>query len=205
MTGVSYFVEAGTEGTKLIHGVWINRWTETEHKSGEAPAPNLDVMRRWVEELRSGNWTQMTNALGESRWILKGHERVQKDEFCCLGVLCEIARRDEVVGRVGGTQDSGQFSYGPGEYNPDRDMTDPSQAWGYATLPPVVQRWAGVDDSTIIVSSVRQPGMGEVGAMDVCSDVWNQNRTYASELNDNLRLSFGQIADIIAYRFLNED
>lgn len=44
---------------------------------------NADVKKRWVEALRSGKYTQGRGSL-----------RSRDDEFCCLGVLCDITEPD---------------------------------------------------------------------------------------------------------------
>ena len=44
---------------------------------------NQEIKQMWVEKLRSGDYKQGTNAL-----------RNRQDEFCCLGVLCDIVHSD---------------------------------------------------------------------------------------------------------------
>lgn len=45
---------------------------------------NYDIMKKWTETLRSDQY-------------LQGRTRLNKeDEFCCLGVLCELAIEDGV-------------------------------------------------------------------------------------------------------------
>ena len=67
-------------------------------------------MKRWVEALRSGKYKQ-------------GRERLNKNgKFCCLGVLCEILKKElkiEVVMQDGQVRYDGYQSYLPsrvGEY-----------------------------------------------------------------------------------------
>lgn len=43
-----------------------------------------EIADRWIAELESGNYKQTTNAL----CMINGEEK----SFCCLGVLCEIAK-----------------------------------------------------------------------------------------------------------------
>lgn len=43
-----------------------------------------EVKRRWVEALRSGEYTQGWGHLGK-------HWEGKKAQYCCLGVLCEVA------------------------------------------------------------------------------------------------------------------
>ena len=44
---------------------------------------DLNIKRRWVEALRSGNYKQGTMYL-----------RDQESGYCCLGVLCDVIRPD---------------------------------------------------------------------------------------------------------------
>ena len=44
-----------------------------------------NVMKKWVKALRSGEYAQTTGTL------------VDRDGFCCLGVLCDIAKKENVV------------------------------------------------------------------------------------------------------------
>jgi hypothetical protein len=55
-----------------------------------ATPEQLDLRRKWVEALRSGEWTQATGQL----WDGTG--------YCCLGVLCKVAglRDDELAGKL---------------------------------------------------------------------------------------------------------
>lgn len=84
---------------------------------------NADVKELWVNALRSGEYEQ-----GE------GNLRVRLDngsyEFCCLGVLCDIYRKETGEGDWG--QDN--FFLGESEY-----------------LPIKVTSWAGLRDSNPVV------------------------------------------------------
>lgn len=46
------------------------------------------VYKRWLKALRSGEYAQGTSYL---KWQYRGEK---KAEFCCLGVLCDLAARD---------------------------------------------------------------------------------------------------------------
>jgi hypothetical protein len=67
-----------------------------------------DVKAKWITALRSGKYRQGTGAL----------HNLTKDEFCCLGVLCDLAVQadvevvDGVVGDDYATYD-GEASYLP--------------------------------------------------------------------------------------------
>lgn len=81
------------------------------------------VQKEWTAALRSGELQQGASRLHWAGWYGK------PDQFCCLGVLCEIAVKHDVIppGRlIGGT-----YIYG-GE--------------GTETyLPAEVQKWAGLE------------------------------------------------------------
>jgi len=48
---------------------------------------NPKIKRRWLQALRSGKYTQGKNVL----------HKIKSDEYCCLGVLCEIAVKDRII------------------------------------------------------------------------------------------------------------
>lgn len=83
---------------------------------------NPEVKARWVEALRSGDYRQGEAGL-----------RRGDDEFCCLGVLCDIATKEDVVKDVqpAAPGDTGSWT-----------MYD-----GFAgVLPPSVRAWAGLEE-----------------------------------------------------------
>lgn len=45
---------------------------------------NEDIKAAWVKALRSGEYGQGT-----------GHLRDKDEKFCCLGVLCDVVKKDE--------------------------------------------------------------------------------------------------------------
>ena len=106
---------------------------------------------------------------GALRRTIQGEEK-----FCCLGVLCELAVKAEVTPAP--VVDSHQPTLAAWQYE--------NGNWG--SLPPSVRDWAGllsVDPSVIVTSgSANHPVRHE------------QN---LSECNDDLRLTFAQIADVI--------
>ena len=79
----------------------------------EMPLP----IRLWVEALRSGKYRQTTQCL---------HDR---DGYCCLGVLCEVAIDNGVKVKV--SEGGGTTLYGGQEEK----------------LPESVQEWAGLHDN----------------------------------------------------------
>jgi hypothetical protein len=50
---------------------------------------NKEVAKKWVKALRSGEYKQGINVLNRDN-----------KEFCCLGVLCELAAKEGVVSSV---------------------------------------------------------------------------------------------------------
>lgn len=75
---------------------------------------NQDIKARWVEALRSGDYSQ-------TKEVLKGAEG-----YCCLGVLCEIAVKDGIVIERDGV------------YISVEDESD----FNHAELPDAVVEWA---------------------------------------------------------------
>lgn len=63
---------------------------------------NREVRAKWLEALRSGEYTQ-------GRKFLKQEDNKEIIRHCCLGVLCELAAVEgvtvEVVGEVNGYKD----------------------------------------------------------------------------------------------------
>lgn len=80
---------------------------------------NADVKADWVKALRSGDYAKGRGALRKG------------DEFCCLGVLCDLAvKADAVEPWMYISNEDGASVYG-----------------ATATLPTPVMRWAGLTDS----------------------------------------------------------
>ena len=85
-----------------------------------------DIKQKWVDALRSGEFKQGRNAL---RQIVDGQPL-----DCCLGVLCELHRREHPE-RFKWVQDHQQCHL----FNPE-DSTST-----YSFLPHAVCVWAGLD------------------------------------------------------------
>lgn len=84
---------------------------------------NKEVKTLWVEALRSGKYKQGTGAL-----------RNDKNEYCCLGVLCDVARKEGIIPSPRRAKDENVYEYG----------TVADRRGG--TLPSAVYRWAGLYD-----------------------------------------------------------
>ncbi len=115
-----------------------------------------EIRARWVTALRSGDYPQTRTRLHDD------------DGFCCLGVLCDLARRDGIIQAV---------------------LNDVEGDWEYAgeafELPPAVREWAGL----------RAAGSADP-TVSVIVDDERMDMDLAS-LNDDYDFSFDQIADAI--------
>lgn len=124
-----------------------------------------NVKEQWLLALRSGDYRQVQGALADRVVLADGEEAFGN---CCLGVLCEIAVKNNVIP--------------PRELNIDPKWGD--EEWLYAgsraTLPPEVTQWAGLDNPDPRVSH------RTVGTLRRLAD-----------LNDIDDLSFAEIADLI--------
>jgi len=133
---------------------------------------NEQVKKMWLDALRSGEYKQGQN-------VLHAYNSVGDERFCCLGVLCDIAVKHNVVARseeaktnypeIDGYNTAG-FSYG----------------WQSAMvdLPVEVIKWAGLpicDGDPLVVVNWDDDIEGEKNI---------------STLNDS-GWSFSDIADII--------
>ncbi len=88
---------------------------------------NRDIAQRWVEALRSGDYTQGKRALAVKEYDSEDYSH------CCLGVLCELAVADGVEVTV--VESNRTKSYDGAE----------------AALPVAVRRWAGVTGRNPVV------------------------------------------------------
>ena len=82
---------------------------------------NKEVIRKWVDALRSGEFEQTKGQLG----------RVEEDgsrSYCCLGVLCELAAREGVI-----------------ESARESDCAELIYDFAFSTPPRTVDEWIGID------------------------------------------------------------
>lgn len=122
---------------------------------------DAEIKNRWIRALRSGEYNQATGTLYDP----------EQNGYCCLGVLCEIARDNGVVTRK--VYDTFSLYFQESDYDDARS----------GSLPQVVQDWAGIESSDPKVMTDAD-GSGYRGQYRL------------SELND-FCLSFDQIADAI--------
>jgi|ERR1044071_4550800 hypothetical protein len=134
---------------------------------------NPEIKQRWVDALRSGEYHQTDGMLFQYD---PGLDAPYTESFCCLGVLCELAVEDGVVERA----------Y---IYPKDRDQSvgyiatggKPDEHTQFDILPRVVADWAGLDGDTIPTPSGYEDSL--------------------ITMNDDFKLSFQKIADIIEEGF----
>jgi hypothetical protein len=89
-----------------------------------------DLKEKWVRALRSGEYAQ-------GKGLLREYNPVHKqDQFCCLGVLCDIVAKEGLEG-----EDGKKFVWGDDDhafiFRNDRSATE---------LPPGLRRTVGVSD-----------------------------------------------------------
>lgn len=87
-----------------------------------------EVKAQWVAALRSGEYAQTKGRLRDG------------SGYCCLGVLCEVAVKEGVIGKPTQGAD-GNFRY-PGGHRGRPEG---------GVLPRAVQEWAGLDSDNPVV------------------------------------------------------
>ena len=136
-----------------------------------------EIKTRWLEALRSGRYKQGRSAL-----------RTSNNEFCCLGVLCDIVR-DQVGGRWEAESDACAFVVGT-------ETRGDSSAF---FLPPSVAAFAGIAgiaDSMDFGSGTVRPGVQLPPDHPMAGNARKDGSVTLDRLNDG-GLSFAQIADVI--------
>jgi hypothetical protein len=96
---------------------------------------NAEVRERWLAKLRSGDYAQ-------GRGGLRSDATGDAVAYCCLGVLCEVAREDDVVTLI--THEPSDYYVAAGDSSDENG--------GY--LPKVVAAWAGLGSINPIVNGV---------------------------------------------------
>lgn len=84
----------------------------------------IEIANLWADELESGRWVQTTDRL-----------KREGPSYCCLGVLCELARQ-------AGVRLAEEFIDGEDEGADFLQIEGESEI-----LPLKVRRWAGIDSS----------------------------------------------------------
>lgn len=128
---------------------------------------NDDVRAEWVEALRSGEYEQGKDTLRKG------------DKFCCLGVLCDLAVKNEAIPEP--TQEGYEYYY-DGQWS---------------GLPASVVQWAGMSDAFGSVNGIIEgyEPLAQTGAIEVDGI----KAGCLADFNDR-GLSFERIADLIEGR-----
>jgi hypothetical protein len=143
---------------------------------------NTQVIKDWVTALESGEYEQ-------TQGVLRYTRRDGGYEFCCLGVLCDLAVKAGVIGEPTELGRYGDEGYG-----------------SVGELPAEVRDWAGLDSSDPTVDTEEFDILTD--RYDVDNDEWTYGKVDASSLaglNDNHGQTFAQIAQILRKNYLNTD
>lgn len=124
---------------------------------------NKEIKARWIEALRSGNYEQ-------GRYNLR-----RRDEFCCLGVLCDIVKDDVNYNWLPAQDDFGTIY---------------KFAESDEILPELVAIHAGLKDCSPKVQVTVKCGNEEAIESQPLAD-----------LNDSWEYSFERLADLIEEQF----
>lgn len=125
---------------------------------------NDEVRKQWVDALRSGKYEQ-------------GRDTLRKgNKFCCLGVLCDLAVKNEVIPEP---MQEGDEHYYDGQWS---------------GLPISVIRWAGMSEEFGSVNGMIEGynAYAETGTIEIDG----VRAGFLSDFNDR-GLSFERIADLI--------
>lgn len=136
---------------------------------------NKELVKKWVEALRSGKYKQGRKAL-----------RNKNDEFCCLGVLCDISKKD--LGIDWEPEENGEFEAFEAYVMEKNGGVLPDRVWEY------IGREATDYKVQISITNPKLP--------DFIAKNYPSGDLYLATLNDTYGLSFEQIADIIEEEFL---
>jgi hypothetical protein len=141
---------------------------------------NQEIQALWTGALRSGDYAQGSGVL-----------KTQTGEFCCLGVLCELAAQAGVIPPVAEI----------------KSLDNPDHVIGYqygsetGVLPNAVQVWAGLDD----IEGTYE--MTDAEMTERYGKSWRDDisfrKTSLINANDSYGKSFEQIADLIEEHFSN--
>jgi hypothetical protein len=116
---------------------------------------NAEIKTKWLEALKSGEYKKGVKAL-----------RTPTNEFCCLGVLCDLYQKE--TGK-GAWNERGGFT-------PDPEAVYGYAQWEYSVTPNEVREWAGLPTVNPNVPNVDKIATG-----------WSSDASNLSlaEINDN--------------------
>ena len=129
---------------------------------------NAEIKARWLAALRSGDYVKTRGRLHRIEDSVDDFG-ILESGYCCLGVLCDLAKADNIVVEYQADSDSNASTFG---------CTDNSEDLSRTTLPECVVEWSGVSAD---FPSVHRLGHDETLAY----------------INDRPDTTFEQIADLI--------
>lgn len=155
-----------------------------------------EIARKWVDALRSGKYQQGKHRLG----TVKENGDI---EYCCLGVLCEVAVAEGVIAPPSVITSSYFEPRGRVSYNQSE-----------ATPPEVVCAWAFEDWQTVDYPDIDSPEYKEFVDPNSESTLWtvrdvegkfnsfparsgDENSVHLPEVNDAANANFEEIAVMI--------
>ena len=104
------------------------------------------IKEKWLAALRSGKYKQGTNEL-----------RTNESKFCCLGVLCDVYRKETKLGKWS-KNDFGNFKFTNTKKSNNTFM-------GSGRLPLSVMEWAGLPQANPIIDVTESlAGLNDSGA-----------------------------------------
>lgn len=148
-----------------------------------------DFIRKWIENLRSGQFTQ-----GQGALHVKG-ENGEPDKFCCLGIACQIAVKEGILPEPKLRQHA---------INTDLNGQDEAihiEAYAYHTITPTTQTF-GVLPLTLatFLNVSNDPNVNLKYVEHFKNRKHFKDHATLSELNDE-GLTFEQLATIIENNF----
>jgi len=140
---------------------------------------NLELIKEWIEALRSGEYTQGKKAL-----------RNIKNEFCCLGVLCDITKEKLNLEWELEVYELADELIEEEVYHIGKEKCE-------GVLPFKVSDYLGAElDHRVVIKTDNSKIPEEVNS----GLKWDY--TYLTDLNDDYDLTFNEIADILEEEFL---
>ncbi len=147
----------------------------------------VNNIKSWIEALRSGEYQQSNGKLKNINLIdLPG------ESFCCLGVLCDITIKKQLVSdTVQWEKDEFIISLPNGEKQGE-----------FALLPTRILQYYGLTDISGDLSDAAIKYLLDTykDNQDIYEYVnAHQSGMFLTELNDGVNLNFNQIADVIQF------
>jgi hypothetical protein len=164
------------------------------------------IKTMWTESLRSGEFQKGTGALCTVQNVISQRNAVSldeatqetklEDEFCCLGVLCELYRRSTGNGEwVAPVTDDGIPYAGAKHFKVGKE--EPEQYW----LPKPVARWAGLVPKPKVTITPKTAKAMENNLVDESFkeqlDTLNDGTYSMVSKRDYIEYNFNEIADLI--------